>query len=391
MMPVRPTLVSLALLAVFLSVQGLPGSAAGGETADYNRTPVLMIHGYFVLSEAGIATWTTMKKSLVEDGWPEEYIETPSFKEVRGCNADHVEEIDAWVNDMLSRHPRFSKIDIVCHSFGCLNTLSWLKDKCGVNRVRQFVGMAGAVHGTSLANLDLFSCAAREMKIGLGEDAWKQNELLARINACDETPGDVGYTSIWSEYDEIIWPQSGSEMTGARNIEVDTKWVEHGGIFLCDECYDLLNRALNEGGLNEDGPGWECIPECAPPVEPEPEASEPLPELPDAAESDPDAAESTDVIELAPDEGPPATDVVETVQADAGQARDADPGLATDPEGEAEPTPDVPAEPEPRPRAGGCMSGNADNGSLDSVAALLGLLLVLIVLQRLSRRRISRV
>lgn len=282
-MPTRSLLIA-TFVAAGVALVSPPAMAI---TSDYSRTPILMVHGYFVVDNAGTATWTSMKKKLIEDGWPEEYISTPSFNDVRGCNADHVQEIDTWVNDLLSK-TYFDRVDIVCHSFGCLNVLAWMKQRCGMNRVRQYVGLAGAVHGTIIACADDFlniSCAGREMCIDTGDGGWKKNDLIVGINACDETPGNVQYTSVWSEYDEIIWPQSGSVMTGARNIEVSTV-VEHGGIFLCDECYEHVRTALTDGGLNEDGPSWACAPDCIPP-----EVSDPVPEVA------PDAADVTESVE----------------------------------------------------------------------------------------------
>lgn len=343
---------ALAAIAALLAAATLapaPAAAADPVQADYSRTPLLFIHGYFVVSRAGDATWTNFKKRAIEQGWPEEYIRTPSFQDVRGCNEDHVNEIDAWVEELRAKTGS-DKVDIVCHSFGCLNTLSWLKERCGVNRVRQMVSLAGAVHGTWIACADDLvglSCAGHQMCIGMGEGAWQENPLLVEKNACDETPGDVGYTVVWSTYDEIIRPPSGSQMAGARNIEVETDWVEHGGIFLCDECWQHVYDALmGPGGLNEDGPNWDCLaPECWPPWVADPlpevvEAAEPLPEpspepVPEpvveaAVETAPEVAEVADAAEPAPepvpDRGtadvPPAPDAVD-VATDPGTA-DAD-------------------------------------------------------------------
>ena len=105
--------------------------------------------------------------------------------------------------------------------------------------------------------------------------------MLAALNDCDETPGDVLYTSIWSEMDEIIMPQTGSMLRGANNIELDG-FVEHGLIFLVDQSFGYLRAALLNGtGLNTDGPGWNCIDYCIPPDPPDDPAQ---PETVEAAE-----------------------------------------------------------------------------------------------------------
>jgi pimeloyl-ACP methyl ester carboxylesterase len=339
---------------------------------------VLLIHGYFVIANAGDATWTTFRKNLIQDGWPEEYLFTPSFQDVRGCNEDHVNEIEAWVEDIRAK-TGWDKIDIVCHSFGCLNTLTWLKERCGVNRVRQFVAMAGAVHGTWVACADDvvgLSCAGHQMCIKTGQDGWKSNDLLVQVNACDETPGNVGYTTVWSTYDEIIRPPEGCQMAGARNIEVATKFVEHGGIFLCDECYGHVKSALTDGGLNEDGPGWGCFPQCIPPevADPPPEVAEEA-DVPavDAAGEVPDVP-AIDAAEVAP-EDLPATDVA----TDDGGTPDRSPDAATGDEGvtadgPAGDAPDAAADvPAPARKSGGCSVGAAGTATGVPFALLLAL------------------
>lgn len=273
-------------LPAILALLVLPAehAAAGAGlpvSADYSRTPVLMVHGWFIIDDAGTATWANFRKRLVEDGWPDEYIATPSFRDVTGCDPEHAGEIAAWVDDLLARTGA-DHVDIVAHSAGALNTLYYLRFLCGVHKVRNFVSLAGAFHGTVVACVDITqTCGAVEMCIGSKPGAWTENPALAAVLAGDETPGDVLYTSIWSEYDEVIVPPSGSILAGARNIEVETDWVEHGGIFLCDECYALVRQALLEGtGLNEDGPGYEHFPACAPTV------LEPMPESPSDAGED---------------------------------------------------------------------------------------------------------
>lgn len=339
----------------------LIGRPVQGGQWDYGRTPILFIHGYFVVSQAGDATWANFVKRASEDGWPEEYLRTPSFRDVRGCNDDHVEEIEGWVRELVAA-TGFDQVDVVCHSMGCLNLLSWMKsDHCGARRVRRVVTLAGAMHGTTVACLDPFSCGAKHMCIGSRDGAWRDNPFLADLNACDETPGDVQYTCLWSEYDEIIVPPSGSTLAGARNLELDTPWVEHGGIFLCDECWDRTREALLEGtGQNDDGPGWECLPEaCRPPPE-RPEDGEVADladgpgggDAPDAGTAD-DLSPARDAWEVGPPEGEDGG----MEEADPGE-RDAEAQGVEGPEAGSDPGDPRKVPPEPRPRkAGGCAHG----------------------------------
>lgn len=255
---------------------------------DYTRTPVLMIHGYFPVDAADWVTWGRFRNKLIEDGWPEEYVYAPQFRDTTGCDPDHAREISAWV-DELRTATGFDRINIVAHSEGGLNTMYYLRYFCGVHKVKNFVGLAVAVHGTWVACVDFVSCGADEMCIDMGDDGWRSNPGLVAVNECDETPGDILYTSIWSDYDEIIRPPSGSKMAGARNIELETPFVEHGAIFLVNESFNYMKDAfLNETGLNTDGPGWDCIDYCIVPEVPDTAEAPEVAELPDMPES-PDA------------------------------------------------------------------------------------------------------
>ena len=259
----------------------LAASLVRADTADYSRTPVLMIHGWFVLDLAGEATWADFRKRLIADGWPAEYLYAPSFQDVQGCDPEHAQQIAAWVKELKAKTQR-SKVDILAHSEGGLNTLHYLRDLCGVRDVRHFVAVAPAFHGTVVACLGApFSCGAEEMCIGSQPGDWKENPALLSATECDETPGDVLYTSIWSPFDEIIVPPTGSILAGADNRQVQTKWVEHGGIFLADEPYGYVKEALLHGGKNTDGPGWNCIPHCAPEVTPDSGIDAGGPDVPD--------------------------------------------------------------------------------------------------------------
>ena len=183
----------------------------------------------------------------------------PTFKNVVGCNPEHAQEIAQWVEE-LKKRTGYEKIDIVAHSMGALDVRYYIKYLCGYKNVRKVVMIAGANHGTTVACADQLSCGAKQMC--RTPDNWKDNEFLRKLNDCDETPGDVLYTSIWSPYDEIIRPPESSILKGAENIQISTKPVGHGGILAVAETGDLVIYALNQGGKNYDGPSWECLKQC---------------------------------------------------------------------------------------------------------------------------------
>jgi triacylglycerol lipase len=370
---------SLGILAFAAALAApLPTRAVG---ADYDRTPVLMVHGWFVIAGAGDATWAHIRGKLMDDGWPGEHLSAPSFADVRGCDPEHATTLGGWVDDLLA-DTGFDRVDIVCHSEGCLNSLYYIKHLCGAHKVRRVVMLAGAVHGTAVACIDPFSCGSKEMCVLGGK--WQDNEVLATLLAGDETPGDVLYTCVWSEYDEIIVPASGGQLAGANNIEVQTPFVEHGGIFLCDECYGYVKDALLNGtGKNEDGPGWETFPACAP-VPPEVEA-EPVPEeVPEpVAEAAADAPVEAfaDVADPTPDA---ATDAWEA--RDDGDATGSETASPHDAAASGAPEPGPAKTP---PTVGGCVAGGAavDVSVIGLLAWTIGIAGALASARRPSGRR----
>ena len=351
------------------------------RAADYSKDPVLMVHGYFL---PDFATWASIEGKLIADGWPPEYLFGQTFDSVVGCNPNHAEAIAASVAEIRAITGR-DKVDLLSHSMGGLDCRYYIKYLCGYKFVNDVVMLAGANHGSIMACLDPLSCGADQMCIGLGEDAWMNNPFLADLNACDTTPGeDILYTSIWTEFDEIIVPQSGSILPGALNHELDT-FAEHAAILINNEAYEWVKIGLNSGGSNDVGPAdgeGSCVTICEDPVEPGPEVVE---ETVDVVEPMPDVVEwPVDVVEEVVEEileinedldSPP-----ETAKADEGtDAPDVSgDGAVSDGPGSMDtPGPAAPVHYLPSAKSGGCSAGAC---SFTGWWALL--LLMVLVLRR---------
>ncbi|MFH1531768.1 MAG: hypothetical protein ABIK09_13665 [Pseudomonadota bacterium] len=242
------------------------------EAADYSKDPVLMVHGYFLPE---FATWASIEGKLIDDGWPAEYLFGQTFDSVVGCNPNHAEAIAASV-EMIREVTGRDKVDLLSHSMGALDCRYYIKYLCGYKYVKDVVMLAGANKGSVVACLDPLSCGAEQMCVGGYDGAWQENPFLADLNACDLTPGDtLLYTSIWTEWDEIVIPQENSILPGALNHELDT-FAEHGAILLNNEAYQWVKTGLNAGGSNDVGPDGDgpCVTVCEEPVEPGPEVVE---------------------------------------------------------------------------------------------------------------------
>jgi triacylglycerol lipase len=114
-----------------------------------------------------------------------------------------------------------SKVDIVGHSEGSLEqrwaTKFWPDVR---NSVDDMVGLEAVYHGTAVANI---ICATGSCVPALWQASIGSNFLNA-LNADDETPGDVSYTSIYSLTDEntLLHPSVSEQGDGATNVPIQS-------------------------------------------------------------------------------------------------------------------------------------------------------------------------
>ena len=297
-------LILTATIALCTAV--FPGSAvAEDEIPDICKIPVLFVHGYF--AGPGM-TWDTMVGRFKDDGCPDSHLMAPEFNDRTGCNPEHGRQISFWV-DVLTERTGSPYVNIVAHSMGGLDTRYYIRYLCGYRRVKHVVTLGGAHHGTITACAEPVSCGADSMCRGTSMDSWTENPFLVQINSCDETPGnDVMYTSVWSDYDEIIIPQESSIIEGAENIELDAFGVGHLGVCLSGESYGYVKdtfrdqRGSNTTVEDDYSP---CVTWC-PPLDIEEEA-EPEAELELETEGDGDI----DLNDPEPDIDPDPDPVVE--------------------------------------------------------------------------------
>lgn len=333
----------------------LLGTVVASSTArasDYAKDPVVMVYGYMA---PGDLTWIFMKGRLIDDGWPEEYLFIVPFESTVGCNPDHAEVVADVVQEALASTGR-SRVDILAHSMGAIDSRYYIKYLCGYQYVKDVVTLSGANQGTIIACLDPISCGAEQMCVSPGTDAWKDNPFLAALNGCDMTAGeDLLYTAVWTEFDEVIVPPSNAKLDGALNHELDTPFVEHAGICLNEEAYQWVKLGLNGGGLNdnipEEGPCVTVCDEPDPVVDsgPETDAADVV-SLPDLSTSD-SAAEVIEPPPLLPDSGPELASSEDLHQDEEG-AEEQGGGPETVPD--TKPAPDLPLHSIPADTAASC-------------------------------------
>ena len=190
---VAPLLLSLSL------------SAAPAQAATHH--PIVFVHG--LSSDA--SSWDDWIADFKADGYTSSQLFAFSYDWSKS-NVTTANQLSSYVKTVLSQTGA-SKVDLVVHSMGALNSRYYLKNLGGTSYVDDFVSVAGVNHGTTTASWCSWlytSCA--EMYTG--------SSFLTSLNSGDETPGSVSYASYWSNCDDALTPDTTAILSGATNVEV---------------------------------------------------------------------------------------------------------------------------------------------------------------------------
>lgn len=212
--------------------------------ADYERLPVLMVHGLGDSRE----TFKALSRDLERLGWPRAYLLAPSLIPPDGDNIAAAEmQLRPAAETLLARATRAralgdggpapSRILVIGHSMGALSA-RWFATRVWPERVSALVTLAGANHGTN---------AFCEQK-GAGPDdmcpAFARTDAESRIQVelngtlmspRDETPFStepdapnrrhigpdstrrIAYLALRAEEERWIVPDSSTRLDGAVN------------------------------------------------------------------------------------------------------------------------------------------------------------------------------
>jgi triacylglycerol lipase len=214
-------------LGAFVSVIAvcLAGTAFVPASA-FGLDPILFVHGY----SGSSSNWSTMIGRFEKDGWPKSSLSAYSYNTSQSNKVDAETEVKSHVESLL-KATGASKVDIVAHSMGSLNSRWYIKFLGGETKVDDWVSLGGPNHGTEFANF-CFSTSCVEMRVG--------SKFLAELNAGDETPGTVNYGTWWSPCDEIINPDSSVPLSGATNTE--TACISHLALLTDETVYSQVRE-----------------------------------------------------------------------------------------------------------------------------------------------------
>jgi triacylglycerol esterase/lipase EstA (alpha/beta hydrolase family) len=203
--------------------------AAFSPTGAFAVDPILFVHGW----SGSASNWSTMIGRFEKDGYPKSYLSAYSYNTSQSNKVDAEKEVKSHV-ESLEKATGTSKVDIIAHSMGSLNTRWYIKFISGGEaNVDDWVSLGGPNHGTETANL-CFSTACTEMRIG--------STFLKELNAGDETPGAVNYGTWWSPCDEFINPDSSVPLSGATNTE--TACISHLSLLTDETVYKQVREFI---------------------------------------------------------------------------------------------------------------------------------------------------
>ena len=206
-------------LTTFVAAMAICVAAAVPATASA-QDPILFVHGY--LESASL--WNTMIGRFEKDGYPKSYLSAYSYNTSQSNKID-AEEVKSKVEALL-KATGATKVDIIAHSMGSLNSRWYVKFLGGETKVDDWVSLGGPNHGTETANF-CPSTSCVEMRVG--------SKFLSELNAGDETPGTVNYGTWWSPCDEIINPDESVILSGATNHK--TACISHTALTTDETVY----------------------------------------------------------------------------------------------------------------------------------------------------------
>jgi triacylglycerol lipase len=219
--PARRRLVLIAgavvvvALVVGLVVALLPsgGGAKAKAVAQDQAGPVLLVPGY-----GGSTTGLNVLATRVRADGRAATVFTPPG-DATGDLRVQAQALAAVATALIASSGAPS-IDVVGYSAGGVVARLWVRDYGGAKIVRRVVTMGSPQHGTQLAGL-AGSLLPSQCPLAC-QQLEPDSDLLAALNAGDETPPGPTFVSIYTSGDDVVLPPESARLAGALNIEVQS-------------------------------------------------------------------------------------------------------------------------------------------------------------------------
>ena len=189
------------------------------------KIPVLLLHGFFC--NRGI--WVDFAAELADRGhWCEGITLEPPF----GSISNYSQVIETAVEALITKTGA-NKIALVGHSMGGLAARSYLRD-FGSAKIAKVITLGTPHQGTWFARLG-HGVNAKEMGISSKWlDLLAQHEKQSGVSAL--------FTTILTWYDNIVFPQGGQTIPGAKLLTVTG--IGHVSMLFSNEVKDMVFKEL---------------------------------------------------------------------------------------------------------------------------------------------------
>jgi triacylglycerol lipase len=217
----------LIVVATVAAVRPAPAPPAPGP----RTVPVVLVPGWY--DEA--ADLAPLEARLIEAGWAEELVESVSFRDPVGSNAEHAREISSAVSDLKQRTGA-SQVDIVAHSMGGLSVRYYLADEVEGGAVRRVVFLGTPQRGTWIA---YFAWGEG------GEEMIPESDFLARLNDQPNLTEGVSGLTVRTPVDTRVVPGYHATLPGVPDVEVCCP--THSGLVDDRTTFEVIHAFLAEG------------------------------------------------------------------------------------------------------------------------------------------------
>jgi triacylglycerol lipase len=207
--------------------------------------PVVLVYGTFAMT-----SWRLIGPALAHRGY---CVFTFGYGNAgTGEIARSAHELAGFVTRLLARtHAR--RVSIVGHSEGGMMPRYYIRFLGGAAKVRDLIALSPSNHGTEnplVLEGAAFGCTACAEQEAIG------SPFLDRLNAGDETPGPVDYTTIQTAYDDVVTPYTSAFLHGpaarVTNITLQTgcrrDGTDHLGIATNRVALQWIENALARNG-----------------------------------------------------------------------------------------------------------------------------------------------
>ncbi len=224
-------LASFTLLMFALATAPTIAVIGGSDSSDVKtaetRNPIIFVHGLM----GSASNWNTMMSWFRAAGYPSNYLYAFTYSlpssASSGINARNAEQLSGWVNYVLSVTGA-SEVDIIGHSMGGLSSRYYIKFLGGASKVDDYVSLGTPQHGTIMSWYG-------DMRIG--------SYFLLTLNAGDETPSGVDWTTVRTTGDTLVLPLDTATLEGADNNLI--YGVSHIGLLTSSSAYSIAYDAVN--------------------------------------------------------------------------------------------------------------------------------------------------